>query len=150
MLLLLRPPATLTMFAGAHERTSKSPPAMGWRSWYALGPKPTQAGMEAAAAAMVNRSHRDPVTGRPTSLLDLGYSRVALDGGWPLLGGGINGSYHDARGWPVINTTAFPDIKGMVSRCMHKYNGAVLCVRQNRERVALWAFCDMCKHTRCT
>jgi hypothetical protein len=50
-------------------------PPLGWRSYNAVGGDPTQVEMEAMMDAMVDRS-RKSVGGKPTSLLDLGYSHV--------------------------------------------------------------------------
>jgi hypothetical protein len=55
-------------------------PPLGWRSYNAFGGTPTQAIMESTMDAMVDRSRN--VSGVPTSLLDLGYKHVGLDGGW--------------------------------------------------------------------
>jgi hypothetical protein len=104
-------------------------PAMGWRSWYAApahGLKdPTQAFVEASMDAMADRSRL--VDGVPTSLIDLGYTRASVDGRY--LGcvsstktacksdcGGVNGSYHDSKGRPILNTSNFPDVKAMVAK----------------------------------
>ena len=55
------------------------------------------------------------VDGKPTSLLDLGYSRAGLDGGWEGCGLGVNGSQHTIDGTPIPNAK-FPDLKGMVAK----------------------------------
>jgi len=47
------------------------------------------------------------------SLVDLGYDRIGIDDGWQACGAGLNGSFHTAAGAPIINTTAFPDLKAM-------------------------------------
>ena len=53
------------------------------------------------------------VNGKPTSLLDLGYSRIGMDDGWQACGAGVNGSFHAADGTPLWNTTKFPDVVAM-------------------------------------
>ena len=89
------------------------------RSWYAFGKWPTQAKIQESMDVMVNRSRL--VDGVPTSLADLGFTRASLDGRWPSCPDnecacdGINGSFHDHKGWPVVNKSAFPDMKGMVA-----------------------------------
>eukprot|EP00005_Dracoamoeba_jomungandri_P000161 CAMPEP_0174253276 /NCGR_PEP_ID=MMETSP0439-20130205/2647_1 /TAXON_ID=0 /ORGANISM="Stereomyxa ramosa, Strain Chinc5" /LENGTH=378 /DNA_ID=CAMNT_0015334217 /DNA_START=162 /DNA_END=1298 /DNA_ORIENTATION=+ len=55
------------------------------------------------------------VDGVPTSLVDLGYVSVGLDDNWQDCGKGINGSFHDANGNPIINTDRFPDMKNMTA-----------------------------------
>ena len=55
-------------------------PPLGWRSYNAFGGRPTQAIMEKAMEMMVDRNRT--VAGKPTSLLDLGYNHIGLDGGW--------------------------------------------------------------------
>ena len=88
-------------------------PPLGWRSYNAFGGRPTQAIMEAMMSAMVDRSRT--VEGQPTSLLDLGYDRVGLDGGWNYCFP-ENHTFHWASdGRPVWNN-AFHDPKGMVDK----------------------------------
>lgn len=102
-------------------------PPMGWRAWYAApahGLKdPTQAFVTDSMDAMVDRSRL--VDGKPTSLADLGYTRASVDGRYlactPSTAthckydcGGVNGSYHDRSGAPVLNSSNFPDVAAMV------------------------------------
>ena len=51
-----------------------------WRSFNAFWGIVSQEKMETIMDAMVNKSRL--VAGKPTSLLDLGYNHVGLDGGW--------------------------------------------------------------------
>ena len=80
--------------------------------------------------AMVDRGRL--VDGVPTSLADLGYTRASVDGRYldcePSTRtackydcGGVNGSYHDAEGAPVLNKTGFPDVAAMVEKA-HSLN----------------------------
>ena len=55
-------------------------PPLGWRSYNAFGGTPTQVDMEAMMDAMVDTGRT--VDGAHTSLLQLGYAHVGLDGGW--------------------------------------------------------------------
>eukprot|EP01050_Picozoa_sp_SAG11_P003416 SAG11_NODE_192_length_12931_cov_5.747682_10_plen_152_part_00 len=55
-------------------------PPLGWRSFNAFWGIVDQVKMEGIMDAMVSRSRT--VGGKPTSLADLGYTRVGLDGGW--------------------------------------------------------------------
>ena len=48
--------------------------------------------------------------GKPTSLLELGYNRIGLDDAWQACGKGVNGSFHDAHGTPLIRPDRFPDM----------------------------------------
>ena len=102
---------------------------MGWRSWYASAghglEKVTKDFVTISMDAMADRSRT--VDGVPTSLIDLGYTRASVDDGYmayvPDLKQlhchsncvGVNVSFHDAKGWLVLNRTAFPDIKAMVA-----------------------------------
>lgn len=70
--------------------------------------------MLAQADALTDRSN--PVDGRPTSLLDLGYDHVGLDDAWQACGTGINGSFHDKDGNPLVNLKAFPNMTEMNER----------------------------------
>lgn len=87
-------------------------PPLGWRSYNAFGGTPTQAVMEKIMGAMVDRSRL--VDGKPTSLLDLGYKHVGLDGGWNHCFE-QNHSFHLEDGTPVWND-AFPNPTAMVDK----------------------------------
>lgn len=90
-------------------------PWRGWRSWNLFGLDVNQTLIEQIQDAMVSRAR--VVDGVPTSLADLGYSDVGLDDGWQLDNSGPGGQgYHNASGWPLVNTTRFPSLGGMVSR----------------------------------
>jgi hypothetical protein len=52
--------------------------------------------------------------GTGESLKDLGYVHAGIDEGWEGCGKGVNGTEHDEKGIPVINTDRFPDTKGVV------------------------------------
>ena len=106
--------ALACLAAGLDNGLARTPP-LGWRSWNAYGGGVTQAKMEGAVAAMTDRSRS--VVGRPgrsTSLLDLGYAYVGLDDGWQKCGAGVNGSFHDAAGNPIVDEAKFPDMASMV------------------------------------
>lgn len=87
-------------------------PVRGWRSWNAVFADVTQAFMLRQVDAIAQRRHL--IDGKPTSLLDLGYSRVGIDSGWASCTG-VNGSWHDDQGHFIINKTKFPDMKGMTA-----------------------------------
>ena len=55
-----------------------------------------------------------PIPGA-TSLFDAGYGDVGIDDAWEACGAGVNGSYHDAAGRPLVNTTRFPDLKALTA-----------------------------------
>ena len=83
-------------------------PPLGWRSYNAFGGSPNQQIMEDMMDAMVDKTRS--VGGKPTSLLDLGYKHVGLDGGWNYCFA-ENHTFHWASdGRPVWNE-AFPDPK---------------------------------------
>eukprot|EP01047_Picozoa_sp_COSAG01_P063763 COSAG01_NODE_8322_length_2830_cov_3.827928_4_plen_77_part_00 len=63
--------------------------------------------MTAAADAMVSRERGG------VSLLDVGYEHIGLDDYWQACGTGAGGSFHNATGYPLVNTTRFPDFKKM-------------------------------------
>lgn len=113
-------------------------PKMGWNSWQThpyCRDKITQQIMEEAMDALVKtRTYYDGTT---TTLRDLGYKYAHMDDGYQACAGtaasGVakvktyrngtcTGGYgpkcytsHNATGWPVIDTTRFPDINGMVA-----------------------------------
>jgi len=86
-------------------------PPMGWRSWNCYGGNIDQQKMTATIDAISATTRQ--VNGKPTSLLQLGYERVGLDDNWQLCNAGINGSFHDQDGHPLINKQRFPDMKQM-------------------------------------
>ena len=71
--------------------------------------------MQAAFSVLATRSRM--VDGVPTSFADLGYSDAGVDDCWQQCGGGTGGyTYHNATdGRPVVKTSTFPDMGGMVS-----------------------------------
>jgi len=87
-------------------------PPMGWRSWNAFGNRITQKMMTDAVDVVVAKKWTVGGTAN-VSLLDVGYSSVGTDEGWEGCGQGVNGTQHDAAGFPVVNSK-FPDLKTMV------------------------------------
>ena len=83
--------------AGVQGSEIARTPPMGWRSWEAFYGHVSQPLIEAVMDAMVNSS-------RGKSLLELGYSDVGLDDGWQDCHQGVNGSFHDADGNPLVNS----------------------------------------------
>ena len=53
------------------------------------------------------------VDGKPTSLVDLGYHNCGLDDNWQACKTGVDGSFDDKDGNPLINNKTFPDMKAM-------------------------------------
>ena len=90
-------------------------PPRGWRSWNQFGTGINQSLIEAQYAAMVSRSRT--VGGVPTSLLDLGFSSAGIDDGWQKCDSGPGGvGFHDAKGYPIVDTDKFPDMKAMTTK----------------------------------
>jgi alpha-galactosidase len=56
-----------------------------------------------------------PIDGLSVTLFDAGYIDVGVDDSWEACGTGVNGSYHDAAGRPLVNTTRFPAIKSLTA-----------------------------------
>ena len=50
-----------------------------------------------------------------TSLASLGYTHAGLDDFWQACGTGVNGSFHDYAGDPLINLTRFPNMTAMTA-----------------------------------
>eukprot|EP00456_Euglypha_rotunda_P072685 TRINITY_DN6586_c0_g1_i2.p1 TRINITY_DN6586_c0_g1~~TRINITY_DN6586_c0_g1_i2.p1 ORF type:complete len:534 (-),score=57.64 TRINITY_DN6586_c0_g1_i2:133-1734(-) len=86
-------------------------PPMGWRSWNCFGGNVNDPLMRQMVDCFVDRSRT--VNGVPTSLLDVGYITVGLDDNWQACNSGVNNSFHDSQGNPLINLNTFPDMKGM-------------------------------------
>ena len=87
-------------------------PPRGWRSWDAFLNSATQAKQELQVDALVKR-HDTTGNGPQKSLLDLGYNRIGLDDAWQDCGAGVNGSFHNASGWPLIKNSTFPSMASM-------------------------------------
>ena len=88
-------------------------PPMGWRSWNCYGAHVNQTLMEQVMDKMVEKT-RKTWDNKVTSLADLGYISVGLDDNWQACNKGINGSFHDSEGHPLVNNKTFPSMKGMV------------------------------------
>jgi len=88
----------------------KTPP-MGWRSWNAFGNRITDAIIREAIDSITAKNWT--VDGKVISLADFGYDSVGIDEGWEGCGAGINGTQHDAKGNPTINSK-FPDMDALV------------------------------------
>ena len=74
------------------------------------------------------------------SLLELGFERIGIDGGWMACGAGVGGSWHTAAGRPLVNETLFPDLferRGPLAGCAHG-------VLRERVRVLLRGECLQC------
>lgn len=87
---------------------------MGWRSWNSLFLDISQDKILAQAQALAEW----PAGGR-ASLKELGYRSIGVDDGWQACGDGVNGSFHDDKGAPLVNLTRFPDLGEMVKQ-IHK------------------------------
>lgn len=95
-------------------------PVAGWSAWNTYSFHPTQQLVEASMRSLAQP--RDQL-GRPAnvhttdgpqkSLVDLGYVQVNLDDAWQECGAGVNGSFHDSAGNPLINPKTFPNISAM-------------------------------------
>ena len=69
--------------------------------------------MEETFAKLANRS---VVAGDSRSLVDLGYTLANLDDGYQACGAGVDGSFHDAAGRPILDAARFPDVRNMTAR----------------------------------
>lgn len=65
-----------------------------------------------------------------TTMVSAGYTMFTLDLGWEACGAGEDGSFHDANGNPIVNTTKLPDLKGLVATALAKGLSPWWCVRQ--------------------
>lgn len=102
----------LLAFANANDNGLALLPPMGWRSWNQFGSDISQDLFENNIMPGLTDKSR-MVDGKPTSLLELGYNRMGMDDGWQACYTGINKTFHDKDGNPLINKTLFPDIKSM-------------------------------------
>mmetsp|Transcript_754 Transcript_754/g.2153 ORF Transcript_754/g.2153 Transcript_754/m.2153 type:complete len:308 (-) Transcript_754:2498-3421(-) len=110
--LLLALVAPLPSRANGNPNGLAQTPPMGWRSWNFMKQNVSQAKILAQVDAMVLSRHGNP------SLLEVGYNHVGIDDGWQACGTGVNHSFHDPQGRPLINLTRFPDMLAM-NRAAH-------------------------------
>ena len=110
--------------SGLDNGIARQPP-MGWRSWNTYWFDIDQPLIERAMDVLVDTSRM--VDGKPTSLAELGYNNGGIDDGWQQCdhsGKHWHGAYfHNdttPNGWPVVNSTLFPDVPGMVKRAHAK------------------------------
>lgn len=48
-----------------------------------------------------------------TSLLDVGFTDCGLDDNWQACHTGVDNSFHNASGYPLVNLDTFPSLKNM-------------------------------------
>ena len=94
-------------------------PVAGWSAWNTYSFHPTQQLVEASMRALaqprdeLGRTGVGSVSGTQKSLVDLGYVQANLDDAWQDCRAGVNGSFHDLAGNPLINPKTFPNISAM-------------------------------------
>jgi hypothetical protein len=97
-------PATEAMMNGR----ALTPP-QGWTAWNSLVFHPTQAAVESAMRGMAQQRSGG------NSLRSLGYNQASLDDAWQACDAGVNRSFHDAEGNPLIDLKAFPNMSAMTA-----------------------------------
>ena len=97
-------------------------PVAGWSAWNTYSFHPTQQLVEASMRALAQpRDWRGRVAdasiagGLQKSLVDLGYVQANLDDAWQGCRAGVNRSFHDKAGNPLVNLKAFPNISAMTA-----------------------------------
>lgn len=100
--------------AGLDNGLALTPP-MGWRSWNAFHEDVSQSVMLQQVSAIAKRR-----TPSQPSLLELGYNHVGIDNGWEACGAGVNRTFHNASGYPIVNKTIFPDMAAMTAEAASK------------------------------
>ena len=91
---------------------SRKPP-LGWSSWYAMGQSVNQSAMEETYLRLTSRSVKP---GDSRSLRDVGWTYANLDDGWQACGQGVDGSFHDAAGFPLMDKDKFPNVTAMTEK----------------------------------
>ena len=92
-------------------------PSRGWNTWNGFRQDPSY---NQALLAGVVEGLLAPIPGLGYSLRDAGYNFTLLDQGWEACGSGVGGSYHDAQGRPLVNTTRLPDLAGLIAQSRAK------------------------------
>jgi hypothetical protein len=104
---------------GGFPNSLAAKPPMGYRTWNAWTDFSTQATLSAQLGALIDPRFPPNSGGgggsTPVSLFQLGYNYIAQDDGWQNCGAGVNGSFHNATGWPMVDTDKFPDIGAWVA-----------------------------------
>ena len=99
--------AALPAARAANDGLALLPP-LGWRSWNAFHNDISHAVIAKQADGLTDTSRS--VDGAPASLASLGYVDLGIDEGWEACGKGFNGTQHTIYGWPVVDTTKFPNM----------------------------------------
>lgn len=95
---------------GADNGKAVTPP-MGWRSWNCYHRDVDAKKMMSVMDRMAEKTRQ--VDGKNMSMVDLGYDNCGLDDNWQVCGKGVDGSFHDAQGNPLIRNDTFPSMKAM-------------------------------------
>lgn len=89
-------------------------PPMGFRTWNQFGLQVNQTMMEDIVRSMSARTRT--VDSKPTSLVDLGYKHAGIDDGWQLCNSGPSRKgFHNASGFPIVDTTKFPNMRALTA-----------------------------------
>ena len=113
---------------------------MGWRSWNSLLNGINDEIIFSQARALASAP----------KLRAVGYTRVGIDGGWvcqnpatprglACICGGVNGSYHDHKGNPVVGMGRFPNLTRLVSEVhalglkIDFYGNSCNCAQEERK-----------------
>ena len=100
--------------SGLDNGIARTPPK-GFRTWNQFGLNVSQDLMMSIYASMIDRSRL--VDGQPTSLLDVGYQHASIDDGWQACNSGPSGrGFHNASGYPTIDTEKFPNVRAMTAQ----------------------------------
>ena len=84
-------------------------PPRGARSWNSVREDINQTFVEASIRGLA------APLGGGGSLLASGFANYGVDDAWENCGAGVNGSFHDPDGFPMINTTRFPDMANLAA-----------------------------------
>jgi alpha-galactosidase len=86
-----------------------STPALNARSWNSVRDAINQSFVISQINGLIS-----PLSTGGT-LSSFGYSSYGIDDGWEACGSGINGSFHDFDGYPMINKELFPNMEQLVA-----------------------------------
>ena len=95
-------------------------PVGGWSAWNTYSFYPTQELVEASMRALAQprdqlgrRVGIGATAGPYKSLVELGYVQANVDDAWQDCRAGVNGSFHDSAGNPLIDPKTFPNVSAM-------------------------------------
>lgn len=101
--------SSLSVNPGCVPNCIGSTPPLGARSWNSVRGNINQTFIQQSVLGLTV-----PLSSGK-SLSSFGYNNYGIDDGWEACGAGVNGSFHDVDGFPMINLDLFPNMGSLTS-----------------------------------